>query len=449
MSRQTFERSPVHVVYGGADRFNAGTVQKLGTIALKSLQTYAPNFVDFANTFSLSGSDALPTSAQAISELSAKLERSASRMRMTNPDAYFAWTIYQRTIQKLRTEPIEDFRIDFEDGYGFRTDEEEDADAASASAALAKTFTDGTITNFCGFRIKSLAPETSRRAVRTLELFIDNFLVKTGGSLPSNFVVTLPKVSSSKDVKALSERLSKIEKKLKLQKRAIGIELMAETPRAIFDTKGRTALPKLIKAADGRCRSVHFGAYDYTAMLGISGAHQRLDHPACDLARQLIQVSIATLGIRMSDSVTTQIPVPIHSGSGLTSVQRDENRRAVRAAWKTHFDNVSRSMSSGFYQSWDLHPNQLVARYAAVFTFFLESMDGQGERLRSFIDRSTQATLTGNTFDDAASAQGLMNFFRMGLDCGALTEKEVKASTGLSAEQVRSDFRGLTASRRP
>lgn len=446
---KAYGRSPVHVVYGGADRFAVGTPKKLGGIALKTLQTYTPNFVAFARVFDLNGSHALPTNPQAIAQLSAKLERSAGRLRSTQPSAHFAWTVYQRTIQKLQDEPIEDFRIDFEDGYGFRSDAEEDGHAIAASTALARTFADGSITRFCGFRIKSLGRETVARSLRTLDIFLDDFLLKTAGRVPENFVVTLPKVSDRKEVKQIVERLMKIERKAKIKTGTIGIELMAETPQAIFDEKGRPALPALVRAAKGRCRAVHFGAYDYTSSLGISAVHQRIDHPACDFARQMMQAALAPLGVRLSDSVTTEMPVPIHSGGGLTKVQREENKRTIHDAWRTHFDNVTRSMTNGFYQSWDLHPNQLVARYAAVFAFFLGSVDAQAVRLRGFIEKATQATMTGNTFDDAASAQGLMNFFRMGLDCGALNEKEVKVATGMSAAAIRSSFQEIMSNRLP
>lgn len=442
-------RSPVHVVYGGAHLFGGGTPKKLGGIALKTLLAQAPNFVEFATAMGLSGSEALPVDPQAIADLEKKLAKAAAKVKTTDPAAYFGWTVYRRTIKKLQEEPVEDFRIDFEDGYGFRTDEEEDAHAISASAALARSFADGSITKFCGFRIKSLGRETFGRAIRTLEVFMDNFLVKTAGKVPDNFVITLPKVADRKEVKQLVDWLTKIEKKAKIKTGTIGIELMAETPQAIFDDKGRPALPALIKAAKGRCRSVHFGAYDYTASLGISAVNQRIDHPACDFARQMMQVSLVPLGVRLSDSVTTEMPVPAHSGGGLTKIQREENRRAIHNAWRTHFNNITRSMSNGFYQSWDLHPNQLPARYAAVFAFFLGSADIQAVRLRSFIEKAAQATMTDNIFDDAASAQGLMNFFRMGLDCGALTEKEVKDATGLSVDEVRSSFQQIMANRRP
>lgn len=425
------ERSPVHVVYGGADRFSADTPRKLGDIALKSLESYAPNFVEFAN-------------AMRLDEAVTSNDNNSRRTTKENPSSTFAQTVYQRTIDKLKKEPVEDFRIDFEDGYGFRSDEEEDAHAISASDELAKTFLENKITAFSGLRIKSLAPETYGRAVETLHIFLDTFLKQTDNKLPNNFAVTLPKITDAKEVKELCRFLDKIEKKAGLKKGSINVELMIETPQSIIDKKGRFAPADLVKVAKGRCTSVHFGAYDYTAALGISAEHQHLRHDACTFARQIMLITLSPLGIRLSDSVTIEMPVPIHRGEGLTKTQQDENKRAVHNGWRTHFENVTQSMIAGFYQSWDLHPNQIVARYAAVYSFFLKSKDAQGRRLKGFIEKATQATLTGNTFDDAASAQGLMNYFRRGYDCGALTEDEIFESTGLTVEQLRSSFAELS-----
>jgi len=151
-------------------------------------------------------------------------------------------------------------------------------------------------------------------------------------------------------------------------------------------------------------------------------------------------VTLAPLGVRLVDSVTTKMPVTIHKDSKLTDEQKSENRRSIHAGWREHFENVTASMKNGFYQSWDLHPNQLVARYAAVYTFFLRSRDSDAARLRGFVEKATKANLTGNTFDDAASANGLMNFFRLGLDCGAFSAAEVKKATSLSASELNIKF---------
>jgi citrate lyase beta subunit len=400
-------RSPVHVVYGGAHLFKRDTVQKLSKIALRSLKTYAPDAEEFAAAFGLEA------------------------------DRKLIQTIYKKIVDKLEREAVEDFRIDFEDGYGFRPDKEEDADAVRASEELAKAFQKNSFPPFCGFRIKSLAPETHSRGVQTFNLFLENLLATTKGRVPENFVVTLPKISNAKEVAELARRVTRIENDARLASGSIGIEVMIETPRSVIDEKGRVTLAELIEAGGGRCKSAHFGAYDYTSALGISAAHQHLRHPACNFARQMMLIALAPLEIRLVDSVTTKIPIPIHRDEKLTDVQKNENRMSVHAGWREHFENVTVSMKNGFYQSWDLHPNQLVARYAAVYNFFLRSRDSDAARLRGFIEKATKANLTGNTFDDAASVNGLVNFFRLGLDCGAFTSAEIKKATSLSAAEIR------------
>ena len=433
-------RTPVHVVYGGADRFSIETPRKFGRIALDSIKAYAPNFAAFAHTFQLPGSEHIPTFSKAVKELEAALKADPNKVRRKDRAAWFAWTAYQKTLAKLRSEPVEDFRIDFEDGYGFRSEEEEDGHAVAAATELAAAFKKRRATVFSGFRIKSLGQETYGRAIRTLELFLGTLLDQAGGKLPENFVVTLPKVTDAKQVKDLARRLSKIEKDRKLKKDSIGIELMIETPGAIFDKRGRVAVPGLIKAARGRCRSVHFGAYDYTAALGISSSFQDIRHPACGFARSVIQAACAGSEVRVIDSVTTLMPAPLHREEALSESQRAENRKSVHAGWLRHFQNVSASMADGFYQSWDLHPNQLVARYAAVYAFFLSEIDPQAARLKTFLNRATQASLTGNTFDDAASARGIVNFFKRGIDCGAISQTEAEKAIGSRIEKLDSLF---------
>ena len=442
-------REPVHVVYGGANLFTAETPKKLGKLALKSIETYAPNFVEFAYAMWLAGADTLPKYTDVIETLESQLKENAEKVKAENFAAWFAWTIYQKTIEKLKRESVEDFRIDFEDGYGFRADEEEDAHAISASDALAKSFLENTITPFCGFRIKSFAPETQNRAVRTLKLFLENLLEKTGGNLPENFAVTLPKISNEKEIKDLCKHLKKFEAKNNLPDGAIKIEIMIETPQSIIDEKGKNPLKKFVEAGKGRVNSAHFGAFDFTASLGISAVHQHLRHDACNFARNMMLISLTPLNIRLCDSVTTEMPVAIHKGENLSDKQMRENKRAVHAAWRTHFNNVTHSQINGFYQSWDLHPAQLVARYAAVFAFFLESKDAQKKGLKGFIEKATQANLTGNTFDDAASANGLLNFFLRARNCGAMNEKEISEATGLSADELRlASFQKIMENRR-
>lgn len=429
-------RAPIHVVYGGAHLFKSDTAQKLGKIAVQTLETYAANFAEFARAMWLKGADALPVYDEPIGDLEKRLTENAEAVKAENFEAWLTWTVYRRTLEKLRGEPVEDYRIDFEDGYGFRSNAEEDSHAVSASDELAKAFLNRTIPAFCGLRVKALQVETYKRAVRTLDLFLTNLLDKTTGKLPENFVVTLPKVARKEEVEVLAELLTEFERRGNLENGVIKIELMIETPQAIVDETGAIALRKLVKAGSGRVDSAHFGAFDYTASLAVSGTHQHLRHEACNFARQMMQIALAPLNVRLSDSVTTEMPVAVYKGDGLTKEQQAENSRRVHNAWRRHFNNVTCSLIDGFYQSWDLHPNQLPARYAAIYSFFLESKDEQGKRLKGFIERATQANLTGNVFDDAASANGLLNFFRRGLSCGALTKKEITEATGLTEETL-------------
>ncbi|HXG84851.1 MAG TPA: aldolase/citrate lyase family protein [Pyrinomonadaceae bacterium] len=434
---QSAIRNPVHVVYGGAHLFKSDTPQNLGKTALKNLQRYAPDFAEFARAIWLKGADALPRFAEVVAGLEKQFDEDAEKVKAENYDAWFAWTIYRKTIEKLRGEAVEDFRIDFEDGYGIRSDAEEDAHCISASGELAESFLQNKITSFCGFRPKSFAPETYKRAIGTLDLFLTNLIGKTGGKLPENFVVTLPKITRRGEVEVLDELLTEFEKQNNIENGAIKIEIMIETARAIIDENGAIALQSLVKAAKGRCASAHFGAFDYTASFGISGVHQHLRHDACNFARQMMQIALSPLSVRLSDSVTTELPIPIYKGENLTEKQFAENKRAVQTAWRTHFNNVTNSLINGFYQSWDLHPAQLPARYAAVYAFFLESKDVQSKRLKNFIEKATRAATVGNQFDDAASAQGLLNFFGRALSCGAMTEAEVLEAVDLSAEELR------------
>jgi hypothetical protein len=299
---------------------------------------------------------------------------------------------------------------------------------------------DGTLSPWCGIRVKPFSEELRARSLRTLDLFLTRLVQASGGTLPAHFVVTLPKITSPEQVTALAAALEWLEVRLHLQAGAIPIELMVETPQSIFGPDGRVALPELVRAGQGRVRGAHFGTYDYTASCNITAHYQQPQHPACDFARHVMQVSLAGSGVTLSDGATTMLPVPPHregaGGGPLSADQRAANRATVHRAWKTHYQDVRSSLRHAYYQGWDLHPGQLVTRYAANFAFFLESRAEAGERLKTFVAKSAQATLLGATFDDAATGQGLLNFFLRGLNCGAITEPEATA-TGLTIEELQ------------
>jgi hypothetical protein len=209
-------------------------------------------------------------------------------------------------------------------------------------------------------------------------------------------------------------------------------------PQAIVDATGRSLVPRMVEASDGRLTGIDFGTYDYTAGCGIAAAHQHLRHPACDFAKHVLQVSLAGTGVWLADGSTAQLPVPAHASdapSGTT--QRAENVASVHAGWRRHFDDVRHSLAGGFYQGWDLHAAQLVSRHAAVASFYLEGVDAAGARLRNLLDRAAQATLVGGMLDEPATGQGLLGFFLRGMHAGAITEAEAVALTGLTPAELR------------
>jgi citrate lyase beta subunit len=360
-------------------------------------------------------------------------------VRGENKGAWLAYTIYSRVQEKLRREPVEDFRIDFEDGYGNRPDAEEDGHAESAAAEVAKGMAAGSLPPFIGIRIKPFNEELRARSIRTLDIFVSSLLDQTGGKLPDNFVVTQPKITTPEQVSALADIFDLLETQTGLATGSLRMEMMIETTQSIIDDQGRINLPLLLAAARGRCNAAHFGTYDYTASCSITAAHQHMMHPACDFAKDMMQVSFAGTGIWLSDGATNIMPVGPHraaEGSPLTSDQIEENRAVVHRAWKLHYDHIQHSLVGGFYQGWDLHPAQLPTRYAAVYAFFLESLDAASERLRNFVEKAAKATLVGDVFDDAATGQGLLNYFLRAINCGAVTEDEAMQLTTLTHDEL-------------
>jgi citrate lyase beta subunit len=400
-------RQPVHTVYGGAQLFAFDTAPKIGRLALRALEEYAPTPAMLGAALGIGEHPALDT-------------------------------IHRRVSEKLSGEPVEDFRIDFEDGYGNRPDAEEDRHAGHVVGELARAGREGTLPPFIGIRVKPLTDELRARSVRTLDLVVSG--LARAGALPERWVVTIPKITVLEQVSFAVAMLRELERALGLADRTLHFEVMVETPQIILDAGGRSLLPRVLDVADGRLTGAHFGTYDYTASCNITAAHQRMRHPACDFAKQVMQVTLAGTGVWLSDGSTTVLPVPPYreaEGAALSPDQRQENRRTVHAAWKLHFDDVRHSLVGGFYQGWDLHPAQLVSRYAALYAFFLEGIDATGARLSNFVRRAAQATLVGDVFDDAATGQGLLNFFLRGINSGAITEAEALAMTGLTAAELR------------
>ena len=382
-------RQPVHTVFGGAQLFKAGVAARFQELACESLEKFAPDADSLADAMGF--------------------ERGAH-----------AEAVYAAVRSKLEREAVEDYRIDFEDGYGVRADEEEDGHAVAAAEELVAGMKAGSLPWRTGIRVKSLSDIEHERSVRTLRLFLSS-LIGGAGTVPPNFIVNLPKVRSVSEVAAFAKILAGLEKEFAIDEHALRFEIMIETPQIVLGADGRSPLQLLVEAGGTRLVAAIFGGYDFTGALGITAAHQSLRHPACEFARNMMLVALGPTRIQLSDGATAVLPIG--------------DKDTVHAAWKVHYDNVRHAMAGGVYQGWDLHPAQLVSRYAATFAFFLEGRDVAAARLKNFLAKAEQATRVGSAFDDAATGHGLINFFRLAVSCGAMTSDEVAGLIGAKAQQ--------------
>ena len=433
---EIIQRQPVHTVYGGANLFKADSTQKMGKNALNNLLTYAPNFAILARVLKIKGFETLPETDSDVRELSERMSKMTESQRKKE-HAWLSWSVYQKVKAKLEREAVEDFRIDFEDGFGNRSDQEEDETAVNAGLELAKGMKAGTISPFIGIRIKPFTEDLKYRGIRTLDIFVSSLLDASGGKLPDNFVVMLPKVTIPEQIEAIIKLFEILEKSYGLAEGSLKMEMMVEATQAVMDADGKNPLFRFIRASKGRCIAAHFGTYDYTASCNITAKYQTMAHQVCDFAHHMTRVALGHTGIMLSDGATNVMPVGPHRGDNLTVQQEIENREVVHKAWKLGFDHITHSLINGFYQGWDLNPAQLPTRYAAIYTFFLDSYEDAAIRLKNFVEKAAQATLLGDIFDDAATGQGLMNYFLKAMNCGAISEEEVLV-TGLTLEEIRS-----------
>jgi citrate lyase beta subunit len=316
-------------------------------------------------------------------------------------DAGLVEQVLPRVRAKLATEPVEDLRVDTEDGYRGSPDAEDD-DVTAAAAVLAA---EPTLPPFLGIRAKSLEEPTRRRGVRSLELFLSGL----AGTGRERAIVTLPKVTAVEQVTAFLPVLDALQDAAGL---ALDLELQVETPQAVLGADGTATLARMLHAGGGRVTGLHYGTYDYSASLGIAAAHQSSDHPAADSAKQAMQVAVAGTGARAVDGSTNVLPV------GTTA--------EVHAAWRLHAGLVRRALERGFYQGWDLHPAQLVTRYVATYAFFRAALPAAAARLTAYVSR-----VEGGVLDEPATARALATVVLRGLDCGALDVAEVESATGL------------------
>ena len=381
-------RQPVHTVYVPGDVFAADTIRSWGDRALAALDEHAPDAASFAAVLGLSEELAEP--------------------------------VHARVRAKLEREPIEDLRVDFEDGYQGK---DEDQDAARAARLIAEAYRNGTAAPYMGIRMKCMEAPVRARGIRTLDIFLTG-LMEAGG-LPGGLVLTLPKVTYAEQVTAMARLLDAFEKAHGLEPGRIGFEIQIETSQSILAADGTATVARMIQAAEGRATGLHYGTFDYSACLGVSAAHQASDHPAADHAKAVMQVAAAGTGVRVCDGSTNVLPV------GPTAKVHD--------AWRLHYGLTRRALARAYYQGWDMHPGHIPTRYAAVFAFYREGFEQAAARLSRYANRTG-----GDVMDEPATAKALSGYLLRGLDCGALDIGEVARLAGLT----RADLESFAAPRR-
>ncbi|QHN35516.1 HpcH/HpaI aldolase/citrate lyase family protein [Gordonia pseudamarae] len=307
-------------------------------------------------------------------------------------------------LARLRTNPIEDLRIDLEDGYGWRPDDVEDAHARAAGHTLrAWSADDAHAPRSFGVRAKGLGAAERDRGLRTLELVLD-----AAGGIPDGFVFTVPKLRDVRQVDAVIVLCEEFERVHGVPAGTLRFELQIEIPQAVLGPDGTATLARAIHRGRPRLSGLHYGTYDYSAACGIVSAHQSPAHPAADHAKAVMQAAAAQTGVWLSDGSTQVLP----TGS-------PDN---IAAALRRHHGLVVRSLERGIYQGWDMHPGHLVTRWLAVVGFFRDAMPGAATRLQAYFERSG-----GDVADEPATAMSLSLVIERGIAAGAFTFGEVTA----------------------
>lgn len=305
---------------------------------------------------------------------------------------------------RLRSQPIEDLRIDLEDGYGWRPDVVEDRDARAAGRTIATwSARPEQAPSVFGVRCKGLGATERARGLRSLELVLDG-----AGGVPDGFVFTVPKLRAAAQVDAVVMICEDLERAHGLPAEALRFELQIESPQALLGADGRATVAEAIHRGGRRLTGLHYGTYDYSAACGIVSSQQSLEHPVADHAKSVMLVAAAQTGVWVSDGSTQVAPV----GSA----------EVVEAALRRHHRLVTRSLERGFYQGWDMHPGHLLTRWLAVYGFFRSAMSPAVTRLQSYFDRQSAEFV-----DEPATAQSLALVVLRGLSVGAFTEADLLA----------------------
>lgn len=357
---------PAYVLYGGAQLFSADTHDKMISLARRWLKEYA-----------------------------------------------WLGDTARRRVEKRLAQPLDDIRIDFEDGYGRRPDEEEDAHALQVQQALPQVHEP----RRCGIRVKPITRRFAQRAVRTLEIALQGLTV-----WPRGFCITLPKLEHPAQVRFIIQELERIED----GRPPLPLELMIESPA------GLRRVPDLLQIAGKRARGVHFGPFDFLASCGIGQGD--LLHPVNRAARAQLLLAVSGSGVELADGPTTLLPLPPHKQPSAT--QLSENQKAVRNAWEFHRDQVLATREQGYFQSWLLHPAQLVSHAAALIQEHEKTLPGALERLIAYWKGRGQARASGGDFDDRATARQWTRLVEQGLELGLIEDSAIAAQLPSNWQQV-------------
>ncbi|MEV6768317.1 aldolase/citrate lyase family protein [Nocardia sp. NPDC051030] len=322
--------------------------------------------------------------------------------------------VFDLALNTLRQRPIQDLRLDFEDGYGTRGDEVEDRDATHAGEVLAKLPAE-VISR--GIRMKGLTTAEWPRAVRTLERVLEG-----AGGVPAGFVFTIPKIRAAEQADIAVLLCEAIESAHGLAAGSLKFELQIESPQAVIAADGTATVAQAIHRSAGRCTGLHYGTYDYSAACGISPQFQSLEHPVADHAKAVMQAAAAQTGVWVCDGSTQVLPIG-------TDVE-------VRTALDRHFRLVSRSLERGYYQGWDMGAGHLATRWLATFAFYRGALGAAAPRIGRYLDRQGSAVV-----DEPATAQALATVVLRGLACGAFQPDDVTALVPQATVEVLHQLR--------
>ncbi|MCX4246952.1 DUF6986 family protein [Paraliomyxa miuraensis] len=454
---------PVHTVIWPADRFTPETVSQLGVEAWTALARYGPDPYSFGEALGIYGDGHESPRSSVRAGQMRRYREDPQALRREDLAAWSLLEVHARVHKRLQSRPVEDVRVDFEGGYGTREDVEEDRHAVSAAEAIAVAAERGTLSPRVGLRLKPLSRHATGRAVRTLELFFDTLAgaikstIAVGdrhawpswGGAPGELVLTLPRVSLPEQVSTAARLLELLETRHRWPRGRIRMELVVETTPALFDEAGRCALPRLVRAAGGRCVAVHLGSEDLAQACGLAPEVADGQHPLSDLARGLLRLALGGTQVTLSDDTTGPLPEGPHpEDPSLSAKQRADNLAAVHRAWRLGHAQILHALRSGLYQGWDRHGSQLPVRYAANHRFFLERFDDAAAKLRELLTRATSAPVPDRHGDDARRGQRLLDFVRRAHRCGAVGRTALE-KVGLEPHELdQPRFVALVAERR-